>query len=527
MNLAQLFQHWRIAENPFRGEEARHDEVFARMERTTANAGAGPATPAVAGGASRHSDYEKIAGELTRCSTSVVFGEKGSGKTAIRLQIADAVHKHNQKAERDRILLVSYDELNRFLDQLYARYAGGSKPADVTEVLAKTRLVDHMDAILSQATTRLVAGLLAGAPDAAQLGPEPWKTARAMSPAQKRDLLALQAVYDAADRDGRRTRQLRRRLRVGHLRGAWLWAILTWLGWIPAAAAIYWVLTGFGEDPSGWLYTGAQGLAIALAAAYLGVLLKTQLFGRLLAKRWGRRLHRQLRVLARPAEAYAASVSRLDASLRNDNVLPVSKSDEPRYAMLDRLRHTLERFGYAGVLVVVDRVDEPTLINGDAERMKHVIWPLFNNKFLQQERFGLKLLLPIELRYALFKESNAFFQEARLDKQNLVERLVWTGATLYDLCNARLSACMEDGAEPVALLDLFAEDVTRQDLVDALDQMHQPRDAFKFVYRCLNEHCSNVTADEGAWRIPRLVLEHVRKQESDRVQQLERGIRPA
>ncbi|MFG0306230.1 MAG: hypothetical protein ACF8Q5_08460, partial [Phycisphaerales bacterium JB040] len=305
MNLSQFFQHWGIAENPFRGEEARHDEVFARMERTAAAGGMGSA---MAGrghdGASRHSDFEKIAGELTRCSTSVVFGEKGSGKTAIRLQLADAVHKHNQKAEKDRILLVSYDELNRFLDQLYARHAGGSKPADVGDVLAKTRLVDHMDAILSLATTRLIGGLLAGVPDAAPLGPEPWKTARALSHAQKRDLLALQAVYDAADRDGRRTGQLRRRLRIGGLRGAWLWTLLTWLGWIPAAAALYWVLTGFGQEPAGWLYTGAQGLTIALAAAYLGVLLKTQLVSRLIARRWGRRLHRQLRVLARPAEAY-------------------------------------------------------------------------------------------------------------------------------------------------------------------------------------------------------------------------------
>jgi hypothetical protein len=57
--------------------------------------------------------------------------------------------------------------------------------------------------------------------------------------------------------------------------------------------------------------------------------------------------------------------------------------------------------------------------------------------------------------------------------------------------------------------------------------MHQPRDAFKFLYRCMAEHCSNVTAEQAQWKIPRLVLETVRKQESDRVQQLYRGIRPA
>lgn len=187
----------------------------------------------------------------------------------------------------------------------------------------------------------------------------------------------------------------------------------------------------------------------------------------------------------------------------------------------------IARFGYTGILVLVDRVDEPTLVNGDTEKMRAIMWPLFNNKFLQQERFGVKLLLPIELRHALFKESADFFQEARLDKQGFIERLSWTGPMLYDLCNARLNACRVPGSEPLSLIQLFDEDVTRQDVVDALDQMHQPRDAFKFLYRCLNEHCSNVTAEEGSWRVPRLVLENVRRVESDRVQQLYRGITPA
>ena len=68
-------------------------------------------------------------------------------------------------------------------------------------------------------------------------------------------------------------------------------------------------------------------------------------------------------------------------------------------------------------------------------------------------------------RHALFKESSAFFQEARLDKQNLVERLSWTGSMLYDLCDARLKACRPTDAEPMGLLDLFAEDVIGQELV--------------------------------------------------------------
>ena len=42
------------------------------------------------------------------------------------------------------------------------------------------------------------------------------------------------------------------------------------------------------------------------------------------------------------------------------------------------------------MLVLVDRVDEPTLINGEPERMRALVWPLLNNKFLQQDRVGVK-----------------------------------------------------------------------------------------------------------------------------------------
>ena len=92
---------------------------------------------------------------------------------------------------------------------------------------------------------------------------------------------------------------------------------------------------------------------------------------------------------------------------------------------------------------------------------------------------------------------------------------------------AKVQACRDPKAEPIHLIDLFAEDVNQRDVVDALDQMRQPRDAFKLLYQTMLEHCSNVTTADSDWRIPRLTLESVRKREVDRVQQLSRGIRPA
>jgi hypothetical protein len=57
--------------------------------------------------------------------------------------------------------------------------------------------------------------------------------------------------------------------------------------------------------------------------------------------------------------------------------------------------------------------------------------------------------------------------------------------------------------------------------------MHQPRDAFKLLYQCLVEHCSNVSQESASYRIPRAVLDNVRKQQVERVKQLYKGVRPA
>jgi hypothetical protein len=525
MTLAEFLDHWRLAENPFQGEEARQDAVLARMIRAEApRSGSGGAPAPDAARPTLHSDFDKILGPLDRPATSVVFGEKGSGKTAIRLQMADRIRRHNREQSERRVLLVPYDDLSGALERLHA-FHGGATPDDSFN---KVRLVDHLDAILAAVVPRVVDAFLGRARegDAVDLGADVRRGIRRLDAGMRRDLLLLQALYDRADEADLRTPVLRRRLRLGKPLRPLAWLVLAAAGWVLPTGIVAAVASNGARS---WEDVGllAQAGIVLTTLVWLTALLKVAVVDRLVWGRLARRLRRQLRVLARADESFASSLKHLPGAAREASRLPVTDSDEPRYDLLGRLRRALAPFGYAGMIIVIDRVDEPTLINGDPRRMQAVIWPLLNNKFLQQEGVGVKLLLPIELRHALFRESSAFFQEARLDKQNLVERLGWSGPMLYDLCESRLRACAAPGSQAPALLDLFSEDTTRQDLVDALDQMHQPRDAFKFLYRCLAEHCSNVTSSEGQWRVPRLVLESIRRQESDRVQALSRGIRPA
>ncbi len=545
MTLADLLQHWSITENPFRDEEARSDAVFAKMmgsdhrsvERVTSTASAimsvtngkegapdssslAPAKP------SYHSDFEKLLGNPYHPSTSIVFGEKGSGKTAIRLQMTDRIRAHNLDHPSARVLLLVHDDLNPFLDRIH-QVAGGKTPLESFQTI---RLVDHVDALLNLAVPRLIDAILSNgvAAGAIDLPTEskrtPKQRIRRWDAPLKRDLLLLQAVYDRPAEAEDRATEMRSVLKVWPEFTRIAWIIAAIIGWIPAAAAWFfepWLEAHLHVDVPN-PYT-----SIVLAALWLIPLFKVTLLQRILTRAVGARLRRQVRCVRRGDLSFGRVIWKLPRRWRDWSSLPTNESDAPRYAMLGKLRRVLEALGYVGIILVVDRVDEPTLVSGDPDRMRAVVWPLLNNKFLQQEAFGVKLLLPIELRHLLMKESSAFFQQARMDKQGFVEQLSWSGAMLYDLCESRMLACRPPGSAPMSLLDLFSEDVTRQDLVDALDQMRQPRDAFKFLYRCMTEHAANVTRDQGQWRIPRQVLEMVRRQESDRVQQFYRGIRPA
>jgi hypothetical protein len=504
MNVGQFLEHWGVRENPFRAEEARRDEVFARL-------------PASAG--AEHSDFEKVLGDLSRPATSIVFGEKGSGKTAIRLQIARRVDEYNRANPHAKVLLVAYDDLNVFLDHFHQRV--GDK--DPVESLERLRLVDHIDAILATAIPAVTDALLGATGGEVRLPSDSRRIVRRMNRALRRDMLLMQAIYDTSQHAEHRTARLRRALSLPPPYGSALWTALAAIGWVVPAAVIaaWWHFGGWSEHPA-WLAAIVAGLLI-----WGGVLLKRFGIDRWSLRRKGSRIRRRVRIMSRPEGSLESSLSQVDPELMQGALAPLSDSDESRYAMLARLREFLAPLGYAGMVVLVDRVDEPTLVRGDPRAMQAVIWPLLSNKFLQQEGVGVKLLLPVELRHALFKESSAFFQEARLDKQHMIDRLLWTGSTLYDLCDARLQACRDPKAEPVHLINLFAEDVNQRDVIDALDQMRQPRDAFKLLYQVMLEHCSNVTTADSDWRIPRLTLESVRKREVDRVQQLSRGIRPA
>jgi hypothetical protein len=203
--------------------------------------------------------------------------------------------------------------------------------------------------------------------------------------------------------------------------------------------------------------------------------------------------------------------------------LPAIRRTDDRYELLTKLQNVLRSLGFEGIIVLVDRVDEPYIINGSAELMRALVWPLFDNKFLKHPGIGFKLLLPAELSYFVDREDRDFHQRARLDKQNLVPSLDWTGQSLFDVAESRMKAVATDGRNP-SLLDLFQESIGEKRLVDSIGSLRVPRHLFKFLYRLIVTHINAHKDDEPQWKISSETFETVlalyrREQES-----FERGV---
>ncbi len=141
-----------------------------------------------------HPAWDKIYGDPTEPATSVVFGEKGAGKTAMRMQVVRRLADFNADHPEAQVFVVQYDDFNPFLDRFRERFHGRGRRID--RALAQWRLWDHIDAVLSLAVTQLVDRILEvrqARHPAAREEPLPIEK---LDAAQVRDVALLAAIYD-------------------------------------------------------------------------------------------------------------------------------------------------------------------------------------------------------------------------------------------------------------------------------------------------------------------------------------------
>jgi hypothetical protein len=478
MKIQNFLEHHGIARNPFADEDAQTDPVF--KDHCIVS--------------TYHPTWDKVYGDPAEPATAVVFGEKGSGKTAMRLQIARKLGEFNRQHAASKLYVIHYDDFNPFLDRFRDKLSRGKQRSD--RVLAQWRLWDHMDAILSLGVTGLIDRLLEEKqPSPAVDADIQPSMADVFDRHQARDLLLLAASYDQSTSttfEGRWHR-LRKRLKFS-----------TWKSWrefvigVGVTGAALGVLLALWFNYAEWLkplWVWLIVFVVVSAAAWTPWLIRA-----LKSWRLARGVVRRMRVGNHETGPLRRVLMNFTGGEISGQPLPNKDRTDDRYELLQKFQGLLTALGYKGIVVLVDRVDEPHIINGSADLMKALVWPLLDNKFLKHPGLGLKMMLPLELTRFIEREDRDFYQRARLDKQNMIPSFEWTGEALFDVTNARLQACSNNGSTP-ALRDMFDPALTERRLIDAFRTLRVPRHLFKFLYRVLVNHCNAYTDSEPQWQI--------------------------
>ena len=482
MKVQDFLSHHGITQNPFSEEDAQTDPVF--KDRCIDMA--------------FHPAWDKIFGRPSDPSTSIVFGEKGSGKTALRLQTEKHIEKFNADNPHARCFVVSYDDFNPFLDEFAERV--GRRHRKPEKVLADFQLWDHIDAILSVAVTKLLNGLFRtrGAKDSEDPDAMPADFRKRLTRHQRRDLMLLAAFYDNSTSAPlpARWKRLQRRLHGWSFASWWPFLLGLSITVLTLVGSVYGWWTLRQQDPPGTVPNWMLWLG---GAVLVGSWIPW--CTRRLARWWlALTVKKHIRVFPRHAWPLSVTLMNLPNSELRGQPMPNKNRTDDRYRLLAKLQSILESLDFAGMTVLVDRVDEPHLINGSADAMKALLWPMFDNKFLKLPGLGIKFMLPSELTQFIDREDRDFYQRARLDKQNMIPSLNWTGQALYDLANARIAAC-SSRQPPNKLSALLEESITEPRLFDALQSLRVPRHMFRFLYRLIVSHCNQYSDDAPDWEV--------------------------
>jgi hypothetical protein len=478
MNIHHFLEHHGIVRNPFAEEDAQTDPVF--KDHCI--------------GSAYHPIWDKVYGDPHEPSTSIIFGPKGSGKTAMRLQIDRHLDRYSQENPRQRVYVIHYDDFNPFLDHFCERQSRRTnrKPEKVLEAW---RLWDHMDSILCLGVTDLVDRIL---DDRDRPGSEAVsaESVRALDRTSSRDLLMLAACYDqsTASSFNKRWNSLRKGLRYGNLATKWSFPLAV-LSFFASLALVMWL---FARQPEGadpvsphtlWL---VPLITLIGSIPYLVNLLKCQMaaIG----------IRRHMRVGKRETNELRRALQQIPSRELASQPLPRYDRTDDRYELLNKFQSILQRLGFAGIAVLMDRIDEPHMTGGKPELMQRFVWPLLDNKLLKHPGIGFKIMLPQELHREIERESREFHERARLDKQNVIPAFQWTGESLYDLVRARMLACAAEGRSPEPR-DLFADDISYQRMLSAFQSLRVPRHLFRFLYRVLVDHCNHYTDAQPEFKI--------------------------
>ncbi len=494
--------HWALDEDPFVQEDADKDTVLARVPMEAV-----------------HSSFDRLYGSTDAPGPGIVFGEKGSGKSSLRLAM-----KRRLVGDKDaRAFFVEYIEFDSFLTE--ARKADRLPPSGqktARRVVERFLLADHIDAMLSLGVTKLADEISDGQhPSAAEL-----------SKKHRASLVALTGLYYRSDeRSGAEVdKGLRKAVKQGSGR-----SFIKKLGlFVGFAAGLLLGGAVIANDFDLELPFEIEDRALWVSVS-AGLLILTGLLTwipQLVAQRRASRATKAVRIVPRDPDPLTGLLLRLPSSVRRDLALPEGPAVGTRLVLLQRFIAILHDVGYRSFWVLMDRIDEATVLSGQADLMRSFVESLLEHRLLQFEGLALKLFLPIELSRLYLGATPDEQKSMRLDKASSIPELRWTGQELSQVAAQRLRAVRPEGT-PLdqaggSLMDFFAEDVDEAEVREALSELGTPRLAFGFLGALMAEHARELNDDLGdddpAWRIPQRRFEILRASWLDRARGLRRAL---
>ncbi|MBK5968375.1 MULTISPECIES: hypothetical protein [Thiorhodovibrio] len=445
ITMAQFLKSHGLQRNPFIEEEAQNDKVFEDLVNE-------------AGYAFNHQAWDKFFGDPPGRGTSMIFGVKGSGKSALRLALEKNI-AHFNREHPERILLINYDDFNGFLEA-FKRKSDQDRKRETAVTLKDFGLAQHLDAIL-------VCGMEALLSELKEAGLPLDK----LEDYQRHDLMMLMALYVSGppDRYNRIMAEMNRRL-------------------LPRG-----LFRRMGR--------GIKGTLVGLLTLGVVPLVCQSFYGAV-----GRAAEREILVRSRGAQDVKRALRPIPTGYLKDQDLKRrgwrDDADRRRLFMTKFIDVVLS-LDFQQIVVVMDKIDEPSLINGDRDRMEAFVWPLWNNRILQlHPNLSFKMLLPRQLYEAVRKAGSEKANEARFDKQKIIYPFRWGDKQLYDMMSGRLRICRDDPSQPYSLDNLFDDAMPRREILAALDRLRQPRFVLNYLYRLIAETCAHTDrADDSPVRI--------------------------
>ncbi len=164
-------KHWGLTQDPFACEDADKDLILSRMDM-----------------AAVHSGFDRLFGDPQSPAPGIVFGEKGSGKSGLRLTMKRRIRDYNESASEGsagKVFCSEYNDFDVFLEHFRRAVGAKGEPAEVADkMMREWTTSDHLDAMLSLGVTDVIDQVLDGR-----------LAVKGLNRKQRVDLILLGALY--------------------------------------------------------------------------------------------------------------------------------------------------------------------------------------------------------------------------------------------------------------------------------------------------------------------------------------------